>query len=86
VCILYCDAGGRTEEVKLGLVCPRCDSNIRPTRKEPMELRQYRLRGYECIACRKKMVVATFIATGQMAKWLGRIYEEDTEDPEDAGL
>lgn len=51
-----------------------------------MELRQYRLRGYECTVCRKKMVVATFIATGQMAKWLGRIYEEDTEDPEDAGL
>lgn len=47
-----------------------------------MVLRQYRLRGYECVDCRRKMVVATFIATGEMAKWLGRIYEEDTEEPE----
>jgi ribosomal protein L37AE/L43A len=65
--------------VKLGLVCPRCNSEIKPQRRSPHILREYSIRLYACIKCDKRMAVASFIVNANKAKWLERIYEEHTE-------
>lgn len=67
--------------MNVGLECLACRGDIKPSRKKPQRLREYSLRLYECLKCKKKMAVASFVVGKEKARWLERMYEEHTEDP-----
>ena len=66
--------------MKLGLTCPKCEGEIKPGRKPPYALREYRLRLYECVNCRKQMAVAWFVVGRDKAKWMEMLYEEHVDN------
>lgn len=66
--------------MNLRLDCPVCKGDIKPLRNKPYRLREYSLRLYQCVKCKKKMVVASYILIKDKARWIERIYEEHTDE------
>lgn len=66
--------------MNIGLECHKCRGDLKPQRKQPRRLREYSIRLYQCLNCRRRIAVASFILTESKARWMERIYEEHTED------
>ena len=66
--------------MNIGFDCPRCGGAIKPDRRPPYMLREYRLRGFICQNCKKLLIVASTIVTAGKARWLEKIYEEHNEE------
>lgn len=66
--------------MNIGFDCPRCGGAIKPDRKPPYALRDYRLRGFICQQCGKLMIVASTLVDKAKARLLERIYEEHHDE------